>query len=152
MIEILEYIKKLDENGNYRLADKLDNEVRKVYAQTLNQEPGISGYAGFVLNQLVQNKIKPEAAETDTLSPAKNTDINTLRKQVNKIISDGNITSKKIKTIENDLGALPALEGKLGQESEMNDSFNTKITDMSNNIAQNTDDIIVLEDTVNNLE
>jgi hypothetical protein len=152
MIEILEYIKKLDESGNYRLADKLDNEVRKIYAQAVNQLPGISGYAGFVLNQLVQNKIKPENEDTDTLSPQKDSDVNTLRKQVNKIISDGIIQNKKIKTIENDLGALPALEGKLGQASEMNDSFNTKITDMSNNIAQNTDDIIVLEDTVNNLE
>ena len=152
MIEILEYIKKLDESGNYRLADKLDNEVRKIYAQAVNQLPGISGYAGFVLNQLVQNKIKPENEDTDTLSPQKDSDVNTLRKQVNKIISDGIIQNKKIKTIENDLGALPALEGQLGQASEMNDSFNTKITDMSNNIAQNTDDIIVLEDTVNNLE
>jgi hypothetical protein len=152
MIEILEYIKKLDESGNYRLADKLDNEVRKIYAQAVNQVPGISGYAGFVLNQLVQNKIKPENEDTDTLSPQKDSDVNTLRKQVNKIISDGIIQNKKIKTIENDLGALPALEGKLGEASEMNDSFNTKITDMSNNIAQNTDDIIVLEDTVNNLE
>jgi predicted transcriptional regulator len=114
--------------------------------------PGISGYAGFVLNQLVQNKIKPENKDTDTLSPQKDSDVNTIRKQVNKIISDGIIQNKKIKTIENDLGALPALEGKVGQASEMNDSFNTKITDMSNNIAQNTDDIIVLEDTVNNLE
>ena len=149
MIEILEHIKKLDESGNYRLADKLDNEVRKIYAQTLNQLPGVSGYTGFVLNQLVQNKIKPEDEETDTLSPAKNTDINTLRKQVNKIISDGNITSKKIKTIENDLGALPALEGKVGEASEMNDLFNTKITDNSNNISQNTEDINNLKDTVN---
>ena len=152
MIEILEHIKKLDESGNYRLADKLDNEVKKIYAQTLGQMPGVSGYTGFVLNQMVQNKIKPEEKDTDTLSPQKDSDVNTLRKQVNKIISDGIIQNKKIKTIENDLGALPALEGKLGQASEMNDSFNTKITDMSNNIAQNTDDIIVLEDTVNNLE
>ena len=30
MIEILEHIKKLDESGNYRLADKLDNEVKKI--------------------------------------------------------------------------------------------------------------------------
>jgi len=152
MIEILEYIKKLDESGNYRLADKLDNEVRKIYAQAVNQVPGISGYAGFVLNQLVQNKIKPENEDTDTLSPQKDSDVNTLRKQVNKIISDGIIQNKKIKTIENDLGALPALEGKLGEASEMNDSFNTKITDNSNNIAENTNDIMMLQDTVSNLE
>ena len=151
MIEILEHIKKLDESGNYRLADKLDNEVRKIYSQTLNQLPGVSGYTGFVLNQLVQNKMKPQDEETDTLSPAKNTDINTLRKQVNKIISDGNITSKKIKTIEDDLGALPALEGKVGEASEMNDLFNTKITDNSNNISQNTEDIMALQDTVESL-
>ena len=152
MIEILEYIKKLDESGNYRLADKLDNEVRKIYAQALNQVPGISGYAGFVLNQLVQNKIKPENEDTDTLSPQKDSDVNTLRKQVNKIISDGIIQNKKIKTIENDLGALPALEGKVGEASEMNDLFNTKINDNSNNIAENTEDIMMLQDTVNTLE
>jgi hypothetical protein len=152
MIEILEYIKKLDESGNYRLVDKLDSEVRKIYAQTLGQLPGVSGYTGFVLNQLVQNKIKPENEDTDTLSPAKNTDINTLRKQVNKIISDGNITSKKIKTIEDDLGALPALEGKVGQASEMNDSFNTKITNNTNDINDNTQGIMTLQETVNNLE
>ena len=160
MIEILEYIKKLDESGNYRLADKLDNEVRKVYAQALGQAlgqipgqiagqiPGVSGYTGYVINQLVQNKMKPEETDTDTLSPTKNTDINTLRKQVNNIISDGNITSKKIKTIENDLGALPSLEGKVGQATEMNDSFNTKITDNSNNISENTEDIMMLQETV----
>ena len=152
MIEILEYIKKLDESGNYRLADKLDNEVRKIYAQALNQVPGISGYAGFVLNQLVQNKIKPENEDTDTLSPQKDSDVNTIRKQVNKIISDGIIQNKKIKTIENDLGALPALEGKVGEASEMNDSFNTKITDNSNNIEENTNGIMMLQDTVSNLE
>ena len=95
--------------------------------------------------------MKPQDEETDTLSPAKNTDINTLRKQVNKIISDGNITSKKIKTIEDDLGALPALEGKVGEASEMNDLFNTKITDNSNNISQNTEDIMALQDTVESL-
>jgi hypothetical protein len=152
MIEILEYIKKLDESGNYRLADKLDNEVRKVYAQALNQAPGISGYAGFVLNQLVQNKIKPKDDDTDTLSPQKDSDINTLRKQVNKIISDGNITSKKIKTIESDLGALPSLEGKVGQASEMNDSFNTKITNNTNDINDNTEDIMMLQDSVDTLK
>jgi hypothetical protein len=152
MIEILEHIKKLDESGNYRLADKLDSEVRKIYAQTLGQLPGVSGYTGFVLNQLVQNKIKPENEDTDTLSPQKDSDVNTLRKQVNKIISDGIIQNKKIKTIENDLGALPALEGKVGEASEMNDLFKTKINDNSNNITENTDDITVLQDTVNNLE
>ena len=151
MIEILEHIKKLDESGNYRLADKLDNEVRKIYSQTLNQLPGVSGYTGFVLNQLVQNKMKPEDEETDTLSPQKDSDVNTIRKQVNKIISDTIMQNKKIKGLENNLDALPALEGKVGEASEMNDLFNTKITDNSHNISQNTEDIMALQDTVESL-
>ena len=151
MIEILEHIKKLDESGNYELADKLDNEVRKIYAQTLNQLPGASGYTGFVLNQLVQNKMKPEDQETDTLSPQKDSDVNTIRKQVNKIISDTIMQNKKIKGLENDLGALPGLEGKVGKVSELSDDFNTRITNNTNDIADNTDDIMTLQDTVESL-
>ena len=151
MIEILEHIKKLDESGNYRLADKLDNEVRKIYSQTLNQLPGVSGYTGFVLNQLVQNKMKPEDEETDTLSPQKDSDVNTIRKQVNKIISDTIMQNKKIKGLENDLGALPGLEGKVGKVSELSDDFNTRITNNTNDIADNTDDIMALQDTVESL-
>ena len=151
MIEILEHIKKLDESGNYRLADKLDNEVRKIYSQTLNQLPGVSGYTGFVLNQLVQNKMKPEDEETDTLSPQKDSDVNTIRKQVNKIISDTIMQNKKIKGLENDLGALPGLEGKIGEVSELSDDFNTRITNNTNDIADNTEDIMTLQDSVDSL-
>ena len=90
--------------------------------------------------------------ETDTLSPAKNTDINTLRKQVNKIIADGIISQKKMKNFETSLGALPGLEGKVGKVSEMNDEFNTKITDNSNKIQNNTEDIALIKEQVDTLE
>jgi DNA repair ATPase RecN len=152
-MKIFEYIKKLDENGNYRLADKLDNEMRKVYAQVAAAAPVAPNYADFVLKQMVLKQMsQPKQKETDTLSPAKNTDINTLRKQVNKIISDGNITSKKIKTIENDLGALPAIEGKAGKASEQVDELGTKITDNTNDIADNTFDIEMLQESVDTLK
>ena len=151
MIEILEHIKKLDENGNYRLADKLDNEVRKIYSQTLNQLPGVSGYTGFVLNQLVQNKMKPEDEDTDTLSPQKDSDVNTIRKQVNKIISDTIMQNKKIKGLENDLGALPGLEGKIGEVSELSNQFNTKINDNTINIDRTKEDVMTLQDSVDSL-
>ena len=151
MIEIFEYIKKLDESGNYRLADKLDNEVRKIYSQTLNQLPGVSGYTGFVLNQLVQNKMKPEDEETDTLSPQKNSDVNTIRKQVNKIISDTIMQNKKIKGLETGLGALPGLEGKIGEVSELNNQFNTKINDNTINIDETKEDVMTLQDSVDSL-
>jgi predicted transcriptional regulator len=155
-MKIFEYIKKLDESGNYRLADKLDNEIRKIYAQAVMQTPNMQGdhmlspYFAKQLNDLLVNNMTKKE-DTDTLSPSKNTDIATIRKQVNKIISDGNITSKKIKTIENDLGALPAMEGKIGQVSELNDEFNSKITDNSNNIAENTQDISMLQESVDAL-
>jgi predicted transcriptional regulator len=156
-MKIFEYIKKLDESGNYRLADKLDNEIRKIYAQAVMQTPNMQGdhmltpYFAKQLNDLLVNNMTKKE-DTDTLSPSKNTDIATIRKQVNKIISDGNITSKKIKTIENDLGALPALEGKVGQTSEFNDSINTKITDITNNVAENTQDIQMLQEINDTLE
>jgi len=147
MIEIFEYIKKLDESGNYRLADKLDNEVRKVYAQAVMQSPGmqenhaLNPNFAFILNQMLMKEQAKQSneKETDTLSPQKDSDVNTIRKQVNKIISDTIMQNKKIKNLESDLGALPGLEGKIGKFSELND------------IADNTEDIMNLQDTVDSL-
>lgn len=160
-MKIFEYINQLDKIGNYRLADKIENEVRKIYAQAIQQTPGMQSNHmlnpnfAFILNQLLmkeQSKMTQKKDETDTLSPTKSTDINTLRKQVNKIISDGNITSKKIKTIENDLGALPSIEGKVGKATEIADELSTKTTDNTGKIVENTQDIELLQDAVNNIE
>jgi hypothetical protein len=166
-MKIFEYINQLDKCGNYRLADKIENEVRKIYAQAIMQSPLTSRQSpgmqenhalnpnfAFILNQLLmkeQAKITQKKDETETLSPNKSTDINTLRKQVNKIISDGNITSKKIKTIENDLGALPALEGKVGQASEQFDELSTNVTDNTFNISENSKNIQVIQETLDTL-
>ena len=160
MIEIIEYIYKLDRSGNYRLADELENKVRKVYAQAVKQTPGQGNHMldpnfAFILNQLLmkeQSKMTSKKPDTDTLSPTKNTDVATLRKQVNKIISDGIIQQKKIKTIENDLGALPSIEGKIGNVSELTDQFNTDITNNTNDIANNTEDIMSLQESVDTLK
>ena len=159
MIEIFEYIKKLDESGNYRLADKLDNEVRKVYAQAVMQSPGmqenhaLNPNFAFILNQMLMKEQAKQSneKETDTLSPQKDSDVNTIRKQVNKIISDTIMQNKKIKNLESDLGALPGLEGKIGKFSELSDDFNTRITNNTNDIADNTEDIMMLQDTVDSL-
>lgn len=167
MIEIFEYIKKLDESGNYRLADKLDNQVRKIYAQALMQStktpmqsPGmqenhaLNPNFAFILNQMLMKEQAKQSneKETDTLSPQKDSDVNTIRKQVNKIISDGIIQNKKIKGIENDLGALPSIEGKVGKVSELSDQFNTNINNNTSDIAQNTEDIMMLQESVDTLE
>lgn len=159
MIEIFEYIKKLDENGNYRLADELDKEVRKVYAQAVKQTPGMQGdhmlnpNFAFILNQLLmkeQSKMNKKE-DTNTLSPTKNTDIPTIRKQLNKVISDMTTNQKKVKNLEGSLGAIPAIESKIGAVADLSDGMNQKITDNSNNIAENTDDIMMLQDTIDTL-
>jgi hypothetical protein len=152
MIEILEHIKKLDDSGNYRLADKLDNEVRKIYAQALNQLPGVSGYTGFVLNQLVQNKMKPKDDDTDTLSPTKNTDATTLNKQMNNLIAQMANLQRDNKKFKANQDTLPSLEGKIGKVSELSDNFNTKITNNTNDINENTEDIMMLQDSVDTLK
>ena len=160
MIEIIEYIYKLDKSGNYKLADELENKVRKVYAQAVKQTPGQGNHMldpnfAFILNQLLmkeQSKMTSKKPDTDTLSPTKNTDVATLRKQVNKIISDGIIQQKKIKTIENDLGALPSIEGKIGKVSELTDQFNTDINKNTSDIANNTEDIMLLQESVDTLK
>ena len=151
MIEILENIKKLDESGNYRLADKLDNEVRKIYAQTLNQFPGVPNYSEARLKQLIENQMNLKK-ETDTLSPTKNTDINTLRKQMNNQTGQLAILQRNTKKLENNQDSLPGLQGKVGKLSELADQFNTDITNNTNNIAENTDDITMLQDSIDTPE
>ncbi len=99
---------------------------------------------------LVNNMTKKE--DTNTLSPSKNTDDAIIKKQLNNLSSNQIIDRKKLKNLENDLGALPALEGKLGQTSEFNDSINTKITDITNNVTKNTEDIQMLQQTNDTLE
>jgi len=152
MIKILEHIKKLDDSGNYRLADKLDNEVRKIYAQALKQLPGVSGYTGFVLNQLVQNKMKPKDDDPYTLSPTKNTDATTLNKQMNNLIAQMANLQRDNKKFKANQDTLPSLEGKIGKVSELSDNFNTKITNNTNDINENTEDIMMLQDSVDTLK
>jgi predicted RNase H-like nuclease (RuvC/YqgF family) len=150
MIEILEYIKKLDESGNYRLADKLDSEVRKIYAQTLGQTlgqtPDIPNYSDFLLKQMIQNQMTPKK-DTDTLSPTKNTDLATLKKQMNNHAGQLANLQRDTKKLKTNQDLLPGLEGKVGKVSELADQFNTDITNNTNDISDNTDDIKFLLET-----
>lgn len=152
MIDIIEHIKKLDESGNYRLADTLDNEVRKTYAQMQGQMPGVPSYSDFLLKQMIQNQMKPKPKETDTLSPTKNTDVATLRKQINKLISDGILQQKDIKNMKNNLNALPSLDGKIGLYSEKIDNLETDYNDHSNKISDQGNQIAMIEETIDTLK
>jgi hypothetical protein len=167
-MKIFEYIKKLDESGNYRLADKLDNEIRKIYAQAIMQSPLTSRQSpgmqenhalnpnfAFILNQLLmkeQAKMTQKKSDTDTLSPTKNTDIATLRKQVNNILSNQTIDRKKFKELENNFGAVGQLDSKIGALSETNDTQDQDITDNSNDINQNSEQIMQIEESVQTLK
>lgn len=151
MMKLFEFIKKLDESGNYRLADKIDNELRIIHAQTLAQMPQPDPFKNFLLTQMLQKQMQPKK-ETDTLSPTKNTDVATIRKQLNKVISDMTSSQKKMKTLENSMGAIPSIESKIGQVSETTDGFDQKITNNTNDIAENTEDINALLETVDTLQ
>jgi uncharacterized coiled-coil DUF342 family protein len=148
-MKLFEFIKNLDESGNYRLADKIDNELRKIYAQTLNQPQNT--YTDFLVKQMIQNQMKPKK-ETDTLSPTKNTDVATIRKQLNKVISDITSNQKKVKNLENSLGAIPSLESKIGNFDEQTENLSSKINDNTNTISENTQDINTIYETIDNLE
>ena len=160
-MKIFEYIKKLDESGNYRLADKIENEIRKVYAQAIRQTPGMQANHmlnpnfAFILNQLLmkeQAKITNKNKETDTLSPTKNTDVTTLRKQVNNILSNQTIDRKKLNELENNFGAVGQLDSKIGALSETNDSQDKNITDNTTGINKNSEQIMQLEESIQTLK
>jgi len=160
MIDIIKYINELDENGNYRLADKLDNKIRKTYAQAVKQTLGQGNHMldpnfAFILNQLLmkeQSKMTSKKPDTDTLSPTKNNDIATLRKQLNNVLSNQTIDRKKLKELENGFGSIPSIESKIGTLNETNDGISQKITDNTIDIANNTEDIMLLQDSVETLK
>jgi hypothetical protein len=163
-MKIFEYIKKLDESGNYRLADKLDNEIRKIYAQAIMQSPLTSRQSpgmqenhalnpnfAFILNQLLmkeQAKMTQKKSDTDTLSPTKNTDVATLRKQVNNILSNQTIDRKKLKELENNFGAVGQIDSKIGALSETNDSQDQDITDNTTSLNDISGKVSLLEESI----
>ncbi len=59
-MKLFEFIKKLDESGNYRLADKIDNELRIIHAQTLAQMPQPDPFKNFLLTQMLQKQMQPK--------------------------------------------------------------------------------------------
>ena len=160
-MKIFEYIKKLDESGNYRLADKLDNEIRKIYAQAIQQTPGMQSNHmlnpnfAFILNQLLmkeQSKMTNKNKETDTLSPTKKYDPATTMKQLNNLSAQvANLQRDNKKTKANQ-DTLPVLEGKIGKATDQFDELGKKITNNTNDIADNTFDIEMLQDSIDTLE
>ena len=159
-MNIFNFINNLDKSGNFKLADKIENEIKKVYAQAVRQTPGPQGNHmldpnfAFILNQLLlkeQAKMTTKK-ETDTLSPTKNTDIPTIRKQLNKVISDMTTNQKKVKNLENSLGAIPTIESKIGEVAETTDGFDQKITTNTSGIERNTEDINSLFESVDTLK
>lgn len=160
-MNIFYFLNELDKSGNFKLADKIDTEIRKVYAQAIRQTPGAQGNQmldpnfAFILNQLLlkeQSKMTKTKPDTETLSPTKNTDVATLRKQVNNILSNQTIDRKKLKELETNFGTIPSIESKIGKVSDVTDGFDQKITNNTNDITQNTEDIMLLKDSVDTLK
>lgn len=153
MKEIFQYIDELDKSGNYRLADKIENDVKKVYAQAIATSQFPPGYADFVLKQMVLKQMsQPSKKETDTLSPAKNVNVDTIRKQVNTLLSDKAIKDKKLKELENNFSSVGSLDSKLGTLGEVNDTQDKNITNNTNDITKNSDQIMQLEESIQTLK
>lgn len=165
MIEIFEYINKLDKSGNYRLADKLDNEVRKIYAQAIMQSPktpmqspgmqenhALNPNFAFILNEILMKEQakKGSEADTDTLSP-KNTDIASLQKKLNATNSNMAIMQKDVKKLNQNYDMIPNLSSMTGKTSEKIDEANNLINTNTNEINNINKDIDVLYESIETL-
>ena len=148
-MKIFEYIKKLDESGNYRMADKLDNEIRKIYAQVSMGASIPPNYADFVLKQMVLKQIsQPKQKDTDTLSPTKNNDINIIRKQLNNALTEQIALKKQLNTLKNDFGVVGSLDSQIGALNETNESQDKNITDNTTGINEISGKVSLLEESI----
>jgi hypothetical protein len=160
MIKIFDYIDKLDESGNYRLADKLENEVRKIYAQAIQQTPGmqpnhmLNPNFAFILNQLLlkEQAKMTKKQDTDTLSPTKNPDLATIQKKINDLTSKFLPVPNQIKKLNQNYDMIPNLASMIGNQTEKIDEESSSITKNSNDIYKNTEDITMLENSIQTLK
>ena len=141
MKEIFQYIDELDKSGNYRLADKIENDVKKVYAQALTSSQFPPGYADFVLKQMVLKQISQPKKDTDTLSPTKNPDIATMQKKLNDLTSKFLPVPNQIKKLNQNYDMIPNLASMVGNQSEKIDEESGLLTDHTNRSEEHTSEL-----------
>jgi len=164
-MKIFEFINMLDETGNYRLADKIDNEVRKVYAQAIMQSPGTSRQApgmqenhalnpnfAFILNKILMDaQANMNKKDTDTLTPSKTPDISSMQKKLNALTSNYGSIQKDVKKLNQNYDMIPNLSSMIGNNSEKIDQASNILTTNSNEINDINQDIDVLYESIESL-
>jgi hypothetical protein len=134
MKDIFKYINKLDKQGLYKLADKLDNELRTVCAMGTAVDPN---YQQYLQNRMMLNESKEVQlmSDTDTLSPEEyNKDQITQRKKENDAQGRLSTLERKLKNNQPSVDLIPGIVDLNKNQSDLLDTSSTDIMNINNTV------------------
>ncbi len=141
MKDIFEYINKLDKNGYYKLADKLEYEIRIICAQMrpMNNGPVVNdpAYMSYLQNRMMLNESKEVQLrpDTDTLSPETyNRDqIIEMKKNNDR---DGRLSTieRKLKNNQPSVDLIPGLVDVNKSQTDLLDQNSNDIMNINNSL------------------
>jgi hypothetical protein len=132
MKDIFKYINKLDKQGLYKLADKLDNELRTVCAMGTDVDPN---YQQYLQNRMMLNESKEVQlrSDTDTLSPEEyNKDQITQRKKENDAQGRLSTLERKLKNNQPSVDLIPGIVDLNKNQSDLLDTSSNDIMNINN--------------------
>ena len=132
MKDIFKYINKLDKQGLYKLADKLDNELRTVCAMGTAVDPN---YQQYLQNRMMLNESKEVQlrSDTDTLSPEEyNKDQIIQRKKENDAQGRLNTLERKLKNNQPSVDLIPGIVDLNKNQSDLLDTSSNDIMNINN--------------------
>jgi len=132
MKDIFKYINKLDKQGLYKLADKLDNELRIVCAMGTAVDPN---YQQYLQNRMMLNESKEVqlTSDTDTLSPEEyNKDQIIQRKKENDAQGRLNTLERKLKNNQPSVDLIPGIVDLNKNQSDLLDTSSNDIMNINN--------------------
>jgi hypothetical protein len=132
MKDIFKYINKLDKQGLYKLADKLDNELRTVCAMGTAVDPNYQKYLQdrMMLNESNEVQLR---SDTDTLSPEEyNKDQITQRKKENDAQGRLSTLERKLKNNQPSVDLIPGIVDLNKNQSDLLDTSSNDIMNINN--------------------
>jgi hypothetical protein len=132
MKDIFKYINKLDKQGLYKLADKLDNELRTVCAMGTAVDPN---YQQYLQDRMMLNESKEVQlrSDTDTLSPEEyNKDQITQRKKENDAQGRLSTLERKLKNNQPSVDLIPGIVDLNKNQSDLLDTSSNDIMNINN--------------------
>ena len=134
MKDIFEYINKLDKKGLYKLADKLDHELKIVCAMGTAIDPAYQNYLQnrMMLNESKEVQLRPD---TDTLSPQEyNKDQIIERKKENDTQARINTLERKLKNNQPSVDLIPGIVDLNKNQSDLLDTSSNDIMNINNSV------------------